>query len=84
MLYTRPGCKLCEQARERILELREAGLALQLSEVDIASEERLHAAYLERIPVIEVDGRTVSELWLDERALSAALSVDAPAAADSG
>ncbi len=84
MLYTRSGCELCEQARERILSLREAGLALELSEIDIERDQRLHAAYLERIPVVEVDGRTVSELWLDEPALRAALGADVPAATDSG
>ena len=72
-LYTRDGCHLCEEAREGLLALRAGGLGFELNEVDIESDERLHAAYLERIPVVEVDGAEVSELGYDEPSLRAAL-----------
>jgi hypothetical protein len=72
-LYTREGCHLCEEARARLLALRGEVGPFELSEVDIDADDRLHAAFLERIPVIEVDGRVVSELMLDEEGLRLAL-----------
>ena len=64
-LYTRPDCHLCDEARATILALRAELPELRLREVDIESDPRLHAAYLERIPVVEVGGEVVSELVLD-------------------
>ena len=69
-LYARPGCHLCDEARAAIAEL--AGQA-ELTEIDIDRDDRLLAAYLERIPVIEVDGVEVSELVPDRDALMRAL-----------
>ena len=64
-LYGRPGCHLCEEAREAIEALaRELG-DLELREVDIDGDERLLSAYLERIPVVEGDGEIVGELVVD-------------------
>jgi glutaredoxin len=77
-LYTRPGCHLCDEAREAILELRASGLGLDLRELNIERDERLHAEYLERIPVVEVEGEIVSELVLDVHALRSRLHTVAP------
>jgi glutaredoxin len=68
-LYGRPECHLCDLARDGILALRRAGFEFELQEVDIESDERLLRAYLERIPVVAVDGEVVSELALDRDAL---------------
>jgi len=76
VLYGRDGCHLCEEARAAILELRAELPPFRLREVDIESDPALHAAYLERIPVVEVAGGLVSELGLDRAALERAL-VDA-------
>jgi len=73
VLYTREGCHLCDAAREELVALRSQLSPFELREVDIEGDEALHAAYLERIPVIEVDGEPVSELWLDREALERAL-----------
>jgi glutaredoxin len=72
-LYARPGCHLCDEAREQIEALRAEGLDIQLDEVNIEEDERLHAAYLERIPVVSVEGAVVSELRLDPASLRASL-----------
>ena len=61
-LYTRPGCHLCDEAREAILALREELPSFELSEVNIEQDDGLLARYLERIPVVAVDGEVVSEL----------------------
>jgi len=49
------------------------GLRFELEEVNIESDEELHARFLERIPVVELDGEIVSELWLDVDGLRARL-----------
>jgi glutaredoxin len=73
VVYSRPGCHLCEQAIERIVELHREGYRFDLHEVDIESNEALLRRHLERIPVVEVDGLEVSELILKEPELRARL-----------
>jgi hypothetical protein len=63
-LYTRPGCHLCDEAREAILALHDELPPFELSEVNIEQDDGLLARYLERIPVVAVDGEVVSELEL--------------------
>jgi glutaredoxin len=70
-LYTRPGCHLCDEAREAILRLRAGGAGFELEEIDIETDDELHRVYLERIPVVAVDGELVSELIFDPAALRA-------------
>jgi hypothetical protein len=72
-LYTRPGCHLCDEAREAILALREELPVFELSEVNIEQDDGLLARYLERIPVVAVDGEVVSELELKLDRLRASL-----------
>jgi glutaredoxin len=76
-LYARPGCHLCDEARELILATA-GGLDLELREVDIESDDDLLAAYLERIPVIELDGREIGELDIDRDELRDALHTVRP------
>ena len=73
VVYSRPGCHLCEEAIERIVALHERGYRFNLHEVDIESNDLLLRRYLERIPVVEVDGLEVSELILDQDGLEARL-----------
>ena len=49
--------------------LRADGASFDLEEVDIESDPELLRRYLERIPVVEMDGEIVSELILDAEAL---------------
>ena len=77
-LYTRPGCHLCDEARESILALRGELPAFELREVDIERDAELHARYLERIPVVEVDGEVVSELGFEPRRLRVSLDTVRP------
>jgi hypothetical protein len=72
-LYGRDGCHLCEQARASILALAAELGGIELREVDIDADDRLHDEYLERIPVVELDGREVSELEFDRDAFLDAL-----------
>jgi glutaredoxin len=72
ILYSRPDCHLCDEARAAILAMRD-GLRFELQEIDIESDDQLLSRYLERIPVVAVDGEQVSELILDVDALRARL-----------
>jgi hypothetical protein len=72
-LYTRPGCHLCDEAREAILGLRGVVPPFELGEVNIERDDGLLARYLERIPVVLVDGEVVCELELELDSLQAVL-----------
>jgi glutaredoxin len=64
-LYGRPGCHLCDDARDVLVRLRaEARFALE--EVDITRDDELHRRYLERIPVIALDGAELYDFFVDE------------------
>jgi c-di-GMP-related signal transduction protein len=73
VVYSRPGCHLCEEAFEQIVALHKEGYRFSLHEIDIESNDLLLRRYLERIPVVEVDGLEVSELILDRAALKTRL-----------
>jgi glutaredoxin len=64
-LYARPDCHLCDEARAGLERLRADGLDFEIDEVDIETDDELHARFLERIPVVEIEGEIVSELFLD-------------------
>ena len=74
VLYGRPDCPLCDEARDALLALRAEGKRFELRERNIEEDEGLLREHLERIPVIEVDGTEVSQLAVDPVALRAALS----------
>jgi glutaredoxin len=73
VVYSRPGCHLCEEAVAAIVALHGEGYRFQLHEIDIESDELLLRRHLEKIPVVEVDGIVASELVLDEAGLRARL-----------
>ena len=67
-LYGQDGCHLCDDARAVLQRVR-AEVGFSLKEVDITTDERLHRTYLERIPVLTIDGRVEFELFVDEAEL---------------
>ena len=69
-LYTRRGCHLCDDARAVIERVR-SRTSFSLVEIDIESDDALHRAYLERIPVVELDGQELFEHFVDEATLAA-------------
>jgi glutaredoxin len=73
VLYARPDCHLCDEVRAQLEVLRAEGPAFQLEEVNIDLDDRLLGRYLERIPVVVLDGEIVSELGLDPGELRARL-----------
>jgi glutaredoxin-like protein DUF836 len=65
VLYGRDGCHLCDDARI-VLERVRASHPFVLQERDIEADEALLSAYLERIPVVTIDGVEAFELFVDE------------------
>jgi hypothetical protein len=65
VLYGRPGCHLCDDARV-VLERVRAESPFTLVERDIERDDGLFKAYLERIPVIALDGEELFDLFVDE------------------
>jgi glutaredoxin len=68
VLYGRDGCCLCDDARE-VLERVRRRRPFDLQERDIDRDEALLRAYLERIPVVTIDGVEAFELFVDESEL---------------
>jgi glutaredoxin len=64
VLYSRPGCHLCDDAR---VVLDRVGEPFQ--EVDIESDDQLLKRYLERIPVVVLDGQELYDFFVDEQDL---------------
>ncbi|HTR75962.1 MAG TPA: glutaredoxin family protein [Solirubrobacterales bacterium] len=73
VVYSRPGCHLCEEAIEALVALHGEGYRFALHEIDIESDDLLLRRYLERIPVVEIDGIVASELLFDGPAARARL-----------
>jgi glutaredoxin len=64
-LFGRPGCHLCDEARV-VLQRLGSEWPFVLEEVDIEADDELLRAYLERIPVVALDGRELYDFRVDE------------------
>jgi hypothetical protein len=73
VLYSRPGCHLCDVAREAILRQREAS-PFEFEEVDIEGDDELELEYGIRVPVVEVDGEETFEVIVDPQELAGLLA----------
>ena len=69
VLFGRPGCHLCDDARA-VLER----IGHPFDEVDIESDDALLRRYLERIPVIALDGEELYDFFVDDADLRARLA----------
>ena len=67
-LYGKPGCHLCDEAREVLGAVR-ARRAFDLEEVDITRDPALEREYRERIPVVAVDGEEAFEYHVEPQDL---------------
>jgi glutaredoxin len=67
-LYGRAGCHLCDDARAALQRIR-ATAPFVLEEIDIEADDALLRRYLERIPVIALDGEELFDFFVDEQAL---------------
>ncbi len=69
VLYARPGCHLCDVARNAIDEVRGAH-PFSFEEVSIEGDDELELAYGIRIPVVVVDGEERFEIEVDHAELA--------------
>jgi glutaredoxin len=74
VLYGREGCCLCDDARTVLERVRRARPFL-IEERDIDRDEGLLRAYLERIPVVMINGVEAFELFVDESELERRLDM---------
>ncbi|GAA2148780.1 hypothetical protein GCM10009844_27660 [Nocardioides koreensis] len=72
-LYSRPGCHLCDTAREVVARVC-AELGEEYAEVSIDDDPALVERFGEEIPVTFVDGRQHDFWRVDETRLRAALT----------
>jgi glutaredoxin len=70
----REGCHLCEEALAVVRRLLDGRDDVRLETVDIESDDALLAAYLERIPVIALDGEELYDFFVDEADLRTRLA----------
>jgi glutaredoxin len=75
VLYGRPGCHLCDEART-VLER----IGHPFEEVDIEGDDELLARYLVRIPVIALDGAELYDFFVNEADLRGRLAARVPRA----
>ena len=68
LLYSRPGCGLCDEAREVLLAERER-TPFAFEEADISGRDDLELEYGIRIPVVLVDGEEEFEIHVDRARL---------------
>jgi hypothetical protein len=68
VVYGRVGCHLCEDALTLIEQVR-SRVPFVLEQRDIESDDEWFKRYLERIPVVEVEGQEVFELFVDAEQL---------------
>jgi hypothetical protein len=78
VMFAREGCCLCDEMRDALLRLR-AKYEFNFEERDIEQDDALLRAYLERIPVVTVDGVEAFELFVDEAELERRVAGSRPA-----
>jgi Glutaredoxin-like domain (DUF836) len=74
ILYGREDCCLCDDARAALARVRSRRPFL-LHERDIDDDDALQRAYLERIPVVTIDGVEAFELFVNEAELERRLDI---------
>lgn len=72
ILYGKPGCHLCEEARE-LLDHLERSYPLTIEEIDITTDPTLFRAYDIRIPVLVINGSIELNAPINEATLRRAL-----------
>jgi hypothetical protein len=78
-LIGKPGCHLCDDAREvvqavmREIEATDAARRIELDELSILDDETLRARYAEEIPVLLIDGEVHNYWRIDPVRLKTAL-----------
>lgn len=67
VLYTKPGCCLCDTVKQQLAKLRGAH-PFELREVNILDDPAAHDEFQEEIPVVFIDGKKAFKYHLNEKA----------------
>jgi len=81
LVYSRPGCHLCDELLEALLPLVRDQATVEVRNVD--DHPAWQARYSDRVPVVELDGKPVCQHHLDAVALGQALAAATPPVAAS-
>ena len=73
VLFSRPGCGLCDEARAVLLAERER-TPFALEEVNVEADDALELEYGIRIPVVLVDGEEAFEISVEPAAFARAVA----------
>ncbi len=73
-LISKPGCHLCDEAREVIDVVLRDFPDVQFQEKNMLDDQKLVNLYSEEIPVVLIDGRQHSFWRVDEERLRSALA----------
>jgi glutaredoxin len=65
-VYSKPDCHLCVEAMTALRALQ-GELGFELCERDITTDDALHRAYFERVPVGALDGEELFDYFVDEK-----------------
>ncbi len=71
IVYSRPGCHLCELLIDELMPLIRGRLVLEVRDIDSRPEWKLKYGLL--IPLVEYEGATVCQYQLDSVAIRAIL-----------
>jgi glutaredoxin len=66
VVYSKPGCCLCERVKAQLTKLREKH-SFELRELNILDDPEIYEQFKEEIPVVFVNGRKAFKYRLDER-----------------
>lgn len=72
LLYSRPGCGLCDEART-VIRAERARTVFAFEEVDISGDDELEREYGLRIPVVLLDGEESFEVTVEPNAFAEAV-----------
>jgi glutaredoxin len=67
-IYSKPGCHLCDRAKE-VIERCRAKVEFEIEVVDISQNPELLQRYHDDIPVILLDGNEIARHFVRERKL---------------
>jgi glutaredoxin len=67
-IYSRPGCHLCDEAKEVIDRVRKR-YGFELRVINIEADPALESAYGTEIPVVFINGTKAFKYHVDEREL---------------
>jgi len=65
VLYTRPGCHLCDEVKATLARLEPRG-GFTWNEVDIDSDPELQQKFTDEVPVVFIDGKKAFKYRMTE------------------